>query len=232
MSHSAAGERVERVERVAHRGVPRHVLENTLPGFARALELGADAIELDVHVTRDGVVVVHHDDAVRGRGIAEATWPELRDVELRDGQYMPRLEDVFELVADRAAVYVELKGRGVALPAIDVARRFGRRYAMHSFDQAAVERVAASAPDIPRGVLLDEGVEDPVDAMRRAVSRTGARDVWPHRSLVDAAFMSGAAALQVRVIVWTVNAVGSARTLRDLGVSGICTDDVSLLDNL
>lgn len=220
------------VERVAHRGAPREVLENTLASFARALELRADAIELDVHVTSDGVVVVHHDDAVRRRRIATTPWTFLRDMTLRGGHPVPRLQDVFELVGDRATVYVELKGRGATEPAIDVARRFGRRYAMHSFDHAAVERVATIAPDIPRGVLLDRGTRNSVEAMRRAIDRTGARDVWPHRSLVDARFMASAAELGARVIVWTVNMARTARALRDLGVSGICTDDVSLLDNL
>src|SRR5439155_7107203 len=54
-------ESAKRVQRIAHRGAKREFPENTLPAFQRAFERGADAIELDVHATRDGVVVVHHD---------------------------------------------------------------------------------------------------------------------------------------------------------------------------
>src|SRR3954468_14214277 len=180
--------RSTRLERVGHRGAPREMLENTLPSFARALELGADAIELDAHVTSDGVVVVHHDDTVRRRAILETPWRDLADVALRNDARVPRLQDVLELVRDRARVYIELKGRGVETPAIAVARQFGVSYAMHSFDHDAVERVARAAPDVARGVLLDRGTRQPVVAMQAAVARTGARDVWPHESLVDAAF--------------------------------------------
>jgi len=234
-SHSSPSpSRSTGVERVAHRGAPRELLENTLPSFARALERGADAIELDVHITSDAVVVVHHDEIVRGRPILETPWGEIERLELRDGARVPRLDDVFALVADRATLYIELKGRGVALPAIDVARHAGRkgRYALHSFDHSAIELAAAAAPEIPRGVLLDEGRPDAVGVMRAAVARTRARDVWPHWSLVNAAFMAAAKDMGARVIVWTVNSAEGAMALRDLGVDGLCTDDVTLLDRL
>ncbi|HET9425615.1 MAG TPA: glycerophosphodiester phosphodiesterase, partial [Gemmatimonadaceae bacterium] len=55
------------VERIGHRGAPRRYLENTLPAFTEAVRLGADAVELDVHVTADGQVVVHHDPALSRR---------------------------------------------------------------------------------------------------------------------------------------------------------------------
>ena len=216
------------VERIGHRGAPREALENTLPSFRRALELGADAIELDAHVTVDGVVVVHHDDAVLGKAIAATRWADLEHLELRDGGRLPRLEEVFELTGDRVSLYIELKGRGVTESAIALVRKFGRGHAVHSFDHAAVELASRIAPDIPRGVLLDEGTGAPAEAMRSAVTRTRARDVWPHWSLVNADFMTAAKALGVRVIVWTVNARNRAARLTDLGVAGICTDDLSL----
>jgi glycerophosphoryl diester phosphodiesterase len=221
-----------RVERVGHRGAPREQKENTLPSFVRALELGADAIELDVHLTADGVVVVHHDDAARGRAIATTLWSELKDVDLGDGAHIPRLQDVLETVADRATVYIELKGCGVESAAILTARQWGRRFALHSFDHAAVERVAAAAPDIPRGVLLDRGTPRAAQAMQSAIERTGARDVWPHWSLVDEPFMKAARQLAARVIAWTVNSEGTARALRDLGAAALCTDDLTVLAKL
>lgn len=221
-----------RVERIGHRGAPREVMENTLPSFARALELGADAIELDVHVTSDGIVVVHHDETVRGHTIRASPWREVAAIELANGGHIPRLDDVFEMVGSRATIYIELKGAGVETPALVAARRWGGRYALHCFDHAAIERVAAAAPDVARGVLLDRDTRTPTQAMRAAIARTSARDVWPHWSLVDAPFMDEARALGVRVIVWTVNSDGTARALRELGVQGLCTDDLTILANL
>ena len=221
-----------RIERVAHRGSPRQALENTLPSFEAALANGADAIELDVHVTADGVVVVHHDPAAKGHEIARSTWPELSELDLGNGARIPRLADVLRLVGARAIVYIELKGIGVERPAIAVARAEGLRYAVHSFNHEVVERAANVAPEISRGVLLDRGTPDPIEAMKTAVKRTLARDVWPHESLVSQAFVNAARQIGARVIVWTVNDEALARRLAQFGVDAICTDDVRLLVNL
>src|SRR6185503_16073460 len=100
-------------ERIGHRGAPREYPENTLPAFERAIELGADAIELDVHVTADGVPVVHHDPDVRAeprRALAQMTWSEVARVHLAPGIAIPSLEQVLAAVGNRAMVYVELKG--------------------------------------------------------------------------------------------------------------------------
>src|SRR5437868_4454617 len=123
-----------RIERVAHRGSPRQALENTLPSFAAALANGADAIELDVHVSADGVVVVHHDPAAKGKEIARSTWSVLSALDLGNGARIPKLVDVLRLVGARATVYIELKGVGVERAAMTVARAEGLRYAVHSFD--------------------------------------------------------------------------------------------------
>src|SRR5204863_3805750 len=131
-----------RFERVAHRGVPRERTENTLPGFLLALKRGADAVELDVHVTQDGEVVVHHDSAVKRKPIARTTWRDLSQIDLGSGDRIPRLREVLEAIGERATVYIELKGRAVEDQVIDVAKQFGHKYALHSFDHEAIARVA------------------------------------------------------------------------------------------
>ncbi|HEX7938212.1 MAG TPA: glycerophosphodiester phosphodiesterase, partial [Gemmatimonadaceae bacterium] len=177
------------------------------------------------------VVVVHHDELAAGLALASADWADVSAIRLAGGARIPRLEDVLTTVAGEATVYIELKGRDVEAAALDIARRHGKRYAVHSFDHAAVERARALAPEVPRGVLLDRGTADPIMAMEVACRRVAPRDVWPHSSLVDAAFMKAAATLSVRVIVWTVNSRSEAARLNDLGVAGLCTDDVRILAN-
>lgn len=221
-----------RFERVAHRGSPKELPENTLSGFLLALEHGADAIELDVHVTKDRVVVVHHDDSVQGHVLAQAKWPELSKVDLGDGARIPRLQDVLQAIGDRAVVYIELKGQAIEKETIEMARKFGRRFALHSFDHEAIGRVGRMAPDIPRGVLLDRDTPRPMDALRQVAAHIRPRDVWPHWSLVNEPFVRLAHELGTRVVVWTVNSPGTAGIFVSLGVDGICTDDVTLLANL
>jgi glycerophosphoryl diester phosphodiesterase len=219
------------IERVAHRGAPRERLENTLPGFLLALERGADALELDVHVTRDGEVVVHHDYDIRGHVIASSAWSDLSALDLGHGSTMPRLVDVLDAVGARAMMYIELKGVHIEHSVIDVARSHGHRFALHSFDPDAVARVALEAPDIARGILIDRETPHADAEMRRLVTRLQPRDVWPHWSLVDESLMRAARELGVRIIAWTVNSSESARELAALGVNGLCTDDMRVLNH-
>jgi glycerophosphoryl diester phosphodiesterase len=219
------------LELIAHRGASRERRENTLSAFERALELGADGIELDTHVTRDGVVVVHHDPVPRGDtaspGLAGRPFASLgaREVEtfrFGDGSGIPTLRDVIDLVGDRATLYVELKGRAIEAAVIDCLRDGRGRYALHSFDHAAVKRVRPLAAAMPTGVLLASYLLEP----ERALQAAGARDYWQSGDLVDAELVDRIHAVGGRVIVWTVNRPEDATALAAIGVDGICSDDL------
>lgn len=220
------------VERIAHRGSPRELPENTLPGFLLALEHGADAVELDVHVSADGVAVVHHDPAVQQHPIAATPWSALSPLDLGGGARIPALRDVLIAIADRATVYIELKGSGIEAPVLEVARAHGRRWALHSFDHGAIARVKAMDGSAALGVLLDRDTRNAAGALRDLAARIAPRDVWPHHTLVDARFMDAASQFGMRVVPWTVNSRETARHLATLGAAGLCTDDVRLLFNL
>jgi glycerophosphoryl diester phosphodiesterase len=219
-------------ERVAHRGAPRERTENTLEGFLLALERGADAIELDVHASLDDEILVHHDFEVQRLNIESTARGLIERVELPGGGRVPRLSEVLREIGDRATVYVELKGRDLEDRVVPVLREFGHRFAVHSFDHDAIVRCGEEYPEIPRGVLLDRDVPQPIERLREAVERAEPRDVWPHYSLVNERFMDAAGELGVRVIPWTVNDRADAARLAALGVAGLCSDDVRLLANL
>jgi len=221
-------------ERVAHRGAKREFTENTLPAFERALERGADALELDVHASADGVVVVHHDPTL-GRDVVGAapgsrldamTWGELQGVELSPGITMPSLAQVLDLVGGRAIVYVELKGPSVEEAVIEVIRRSATICHVHSFDHEAIARAATLAPDIPRGLLYDDHSIDRAVPTMQAV---GATTLWPEWRLVDRPLVERVRAIGGRVIAWTVNTRANAVRLLEGGVYGLCSDDVRLL---
>lgn len=223
-----------RPARIGHRGAPREYPENTLPSFARAIELGADGIELDVHATSDGIVVVHHDPVPRatvadhrltGRAIADLTHDQLRAFSLAPDVGIPTLAEVLSLVGDAAVVYVELKGAGIERPVIDVIRESTARCAVHSFDHAAVARAKRLAPEIRRGLLFSRRPRDPAASLQGA----GALDAWPEWPLIDQDFVTWVRRVGGSVIAWTVNDAAAARRLTALGVDGLCTDDVRLI---
>ena len=223
------------MERIAHRGAKRELPENSVAAFRRAFERGADAVELDVHATSDGVVVVHHDPTIRlpaersKRAIAETSWDELQRVELAPGIGIPRLTDVLAITPPGKIVYVEIKGERIEQAVVAVLSENSVRCAVHSFDHLAIARCRELAPDLPRGILFDDG---PAGAMIGALEATGARDLWPRWSLIDASLVAQAHDAGARVIGWTVNSVSAAQSLIDVGIDGLCTDDVRLLDDL
>jgi glycerophosphoryl diester phosphodiesterase len=216
-------------EIIGHRGAPRAYLENTVPSFLCALEAGADAVELDVHATKDGEVVVHHDPRLErrhprashpGPEIATHTLDELLTYAGDRRERVPRLAEVLSLVDGRATVYVEIKGAGIESQVIDVNRGSQARCAIHAFDHRVAQRVAVLAPEIPRGILSASYVLDPAGELRRA----SARDYWQHWEMVDAALVDAVHAAGGRVIAWTVNEIDDAERLAALGVDGLCSD--------
>jgi glycerophosphoryl diester phosphodiesterase len=216
---------------IGHRGAPRERPENTLPSFLRALELQADGIELDVHCTKDRVVVVHHDEIPRatppsarlaGRRIDALTFDELQGFSVRGLALISTLAEALAVIKGRADVFVELKGSGIEREVLDVIRASvaPERCAVHSFDHAQVARARALAPEIRGGILFDRAVPDPVAAMQAA----DALDLWPNHEHIDASLVERVHGAGGRVIAWTVNKPGQAVALAALGVDGLCTD--------
>jgi glycerophosphoryl diester phosphodiesterase len=218
---------VRTVERIAHRGAKREFPENTLSSFRRAFELGADAVELDVHSTRDGVVVVHHDPTLskHGPAIKDLTWAEL---DHRSDGRVPQLRSVLEAIPASATAYVEIKGVGIENVVAETLANVPVRCAVHSFDHGTIERMREIAPKVARGVLFDGSLA----SLNDVLARSAARDVWPHWKLVDQALVNRVHARGCRVIAWTVNSREEARRLAAFGVDGICSDDVRLLEEL
>jgi glycerophosphoryl diester phosphodiesterase len=213
----------DRSLRIAHRGMPRQARENTLASFALALAAGADGIELDVHATSDGVVVVHHDPELStGAVIAFTTRVELRE-QPPHGAQIPTLTEVCALVKDRAELFVEIKGAGIEELVVAALEGYDGRVAIHSFDHDLIRRLADVQCPYRLGVLFEDALD-----VRALMERTGALDVWPHHPLVTRALVDEVHSLGGRVIPWTVNSADDVQRVTSLGVDGICTDDVSL----
>jgi glycerophosphoryl diester phosphodiesterase len=128
--------------------------ENRMEAFRAAHAEGADMIELDVRLTRDGQLIVHHDARLKaGREpIDSLTRAELRQL----ASHVPTLEEVLWWARDRIGVYVELKAEGTATPTAGLVRslRMAEQVIVGSFQHGLVEELRAEAPEIPRSVLV------------------------------------------------------------------------------
>ena len=216
-----------RPEVIGHRGSPRDHRENTLASFRRAFDAGANAVELDVHGTADGAIVIHHDPVTNSRSgesgprltIADSTLASVREVAIADGP-IPRLDELMASVPTNDTVYVEVKAKGIEEAVVSIIRATATRCAVHSFDHRIARRIRELAPEIPVGILQTSYPIDPIRPMHDA----GARDLWQHWELIDESLIERVHADGGRVIAWTVNDVDVARRLAGWGIDGICSD--------
>jgi glycerophosphoryl diester phosphodiesterase len=211
----------------AHRGASAEFPENTLPAFARAVELAADGIELDVHLSSDGVPVVIHDETVdrttNGSGaVADLTAAALQALDAGGGAGIPTLAEVLDLVGDSLHVDIEVKAAAAADAILaETGARRDLRFAISSFDHDVLRHVRSVEPAVELWPLTDDVIDDAIDTANALGSPIIAiDDPMVNKEIVDYAAARGRA-----LWVWTVNDPERAAALDTLGVAGICTDD-------
>ena len=230
---------------LAHRGASGHAPENTLSAFRLARDLGADGLELDVQLSRDGAVVVLHDEDVQrtsdGHGIASAlTLAELRAFDFGawhseefQNERIPLLSEVVDFVTSSGLwLNIELKGNPAIdpeLPRAVAALVNGRldpmRTILSSFDIPAMDAVAENMPDFPRALLVERLDRAAWSELARRDARAGPffRFVHPHFRSLDAARISRIHASGQRVLPWTLDRVRPLERCLSLGVDGVIT---------
>ena len=210
---------------IAHRGASRHAPENTVAAFGLARALGADAVELDVRLTADGRLAVHHDARVPdGRAIAE-----IRSADLP--AHVPLLEAALQ-ACDGMWVNVEIKfdeadeARDPKRSIADVAWRgvatsgWVDHVLFSSFDWPVLERLREVAPGSATAWLLVAA--SPLHAAQAAAA--GRRALHPHFAAIDAELVDACHERGLAINAWTVDDPAEMRRLIDLGIDGICTN--------
>jgi glycerophosphoryl diester phosphodiesterase len=218
---------------IAHRGASGRLPENTLPAYELAVELGADMIEVDLHRTRDGAIVVTHDEDLRGLGgageIADATLAEVRALDAGGGARVPTLDELLDGFGARIALNLELK-RGTraeyegleaaALAALE-ARGLVERTLFSSFYDPVLARLRALSGAVRIGLLVSRRFPDGWAGRAR---RVGAEALHPELALVTPELVRAAHGEGLAVNVYTVDAPADLARLVALGVDGIFTN--------
>jgi glycerophosphoryl diester phosphodiesterase len=207
---------------IAHRGASGYEYENSRAAFRRAVVLDADGVELDVHTTSDGGLVVHHDPEIVGAGpIGALSLAETRQIRLRNGEAIPLLSEVLEIVGDRD-VWIEIKSlperHDPALFQVLDRGPAPHRCAVHSFDHCLIARLGDARPQLRRGILLSEATDDPIGAMQAV----GASALWQEWKQVDRDLVSRVHEAGLIIIAWTVNEIADVERMARLGVDGLC----------
>ncbi|EJC83930.1 glycerophosphoryl diester phosphodiesterase [Rhizobium leguminosarum bv. trifolii WSM2297] len=216
---------------IGHRGASGHERENTITAFRRAAELGAEMWELDTQLTRDGVVVVSHDDHLErvfgiDRRISEMTAAELAAL---DGVDVPSFSEVAALGrATGTGLYVELKAPGTGVACWRHLAEMNQRFACFgSFDTAQVRELRDAGCDFPLSVLIRVG-HDPhalgdeagADILHLCWERAGERP----QDLVTETLMHRAFEADREIVLWHEERRSILDDIMKLPVLGICTD--------
>ncbi len=217
---------------IGHRGSAGTRPENTLVSVRAALADGADWIEIDVHAAAGALLVIHDGTLERttdGHGrLVERTLAELRALDAGNGERIPLLEEVLDLVDGRAGVNVEIKDPAALVPVLALVEariasgaRWRDRLLLSSFMPEVTAALAARRGAGWRlGALYRDDVRDPLDF----AATVGAWSLHPPLRALDATLVERAHAADLAVLVYTVNRAADIRRCLALGVDGIYTD--------
>jgi len=233
----------EKFLRIGHRGACGHAPENTLKSFRKAMELGVDMVELDVHLCQSSELVVIHDSRLErttnARGyVARKTLPELKKSDAGEGESIPTLQEVLDLLDKRVKVNIELKGPKTILPVLKIieknVKERGWRYddfVLSAFKRSILKKLSRikspcqhiqgqNKTSIKTGVLLVERRSDVISFAKKVQ----ADYIHAHRYLIDECFVRQAQQNGLKVFVWTVNEKQDIERFKSYGVDGIFSD--------
>ncbi len=239
---------------IAHRGGSLLAPENTLAAFARGIAEKADGVEMDVHLSKDGEIIVMHDaDLSRttdGSGkIGDLTLAEIRRYNAAakfgggavDPQKVPTFQEAVDLVAGRVALQVEIKVKpdgtryaGIEQKVIDVLRKANmvEKTVVISFDWNVLKDIKAIEPRLNTGALAGSAyfrsVSDPATAAQQ-VKAVGADYFGVDKAYMSEALLTELRKLSIGAGAWTVNTEADMRRIAAMGPAFITTDRPDLL---
>ena len=226
--------------KIAHRGSSGTYPENTSLAFEKAIEAGSDMLEMDCRLSKDGHVVILHDERLDrvagGRGTVQGkTIQQLKKLDVGawfkkkfKGQRVLTLEEVIEVVNGRVDLNLDIKSvhrgsLGIEIRILFVLTHYNYlgRTILSSFDYRSLRRARELAPEARIGLLYDANVkEDPF----RTAKELKADCLQVHKDLVTSDFLEKTARSGLRTFVWTVNEVVEMEKFLAMGVDGIISD--------
>lgn len=229
------------IKNIAHRGYSAQYPENSMLAFSKALEAGCDGIELDVHLSGDGIPVIIHDERVDGTSdgsgaVKDMTLTQLKTLRLSKGERIPTLEEYFDLVKT-ASVFtnIELKNsvfryEGMEQKVIRLIRSYGLedRVLFSSFNHFSILECKREIPAVPCGFLTWSWLIDAGEYTRR----NGVECYHPEFHSLTGAGLKELHEHGVLVHPYTVNERSDLEMMITMGVDGIITNDPKLLGRL
>jgi glycerophosphoryl diester phosphodiesterase len=233
-------------EIVAHRGIPAEAPENTIASFQRALELGADAVELDVRLTRDHIPVIYHyyylqENTSASGAIFDFTLEQLREVKVyckenpaAEAGHISTLSEILELFGGKIGLEIEIKGPEPEAPevigaALNGFKDFWDSIEVTSYEPALLLSIQQFCPGLTADLLFprSESWMKPDVVQYQAIHTTRlahARAVHLHPTQCSETIVNALHHHDIEVHAWDVNDEQALETVARLGIPRLCTD--------
>jgi len=223
---------MNKILKFGHRGAKGHVTENTLESIQKALDLGVDGIEIDVHMCKTGELVVFHDftlDRITdGTGeIGKFSLSELKQLKVENLYSIPTLTEVLDLIDNKIFINIELKGEHTANPTCTVIKDYvdNKNWTMDhfivsSFQEKELLDVFSCNPNIALGVLTKASVNQAVALAKRI----NAKAIHPNLALLSKDNVKQTQDQGYKVNVWTVNTKQAIARMKSYNVDAIISD--------
>jgi glycerophosphoryl diester phosphodiesterase len=218
--------------KIGHRGAKGHAPENTLVSFQKAIDIGVDGIELDVHLTYDHQLIVIHDETLNrttsGSGfVNNFSLKQLKPLRIDNLHEIPTLEEVLNLVNQQVFINVELKGKNTAKPVAELIEKYVsekkwsyEHFIISSFDWNALQEVRSLNPKIALGVLTQTDLELAVGF----AEFIKAKSIHPYFHLLTKEKTVLIQEKGFQVFPWTVNELEAIQKIKSFQVDGIISD--------
>lgn len=223
---------MNKILKIGHRGVKGYEPENTLISFEKAIEMGADGIELDVHLSIDGHLIVIHDETIdrttNGKGfVNQLTLQELKSFTINNEHEIPTLEEVLDLVDQRCFVNIELKNQDTAEKVVQLIEHYisdkkwnHSQFIVSSFDWNALQQVRFLNENIRIGVLTETDLDLAISFARFMKAEA----LHPDFQLLTNEYVAKIQEKGILVFPWTVNEKDAIQRMKSCSVDGIITD--------
>jgi glycerophosphoryl diester phosphodiesterase len=223
---------MKKILKIGHRGAKGCEPENTLISFEKAIEMGADGIELDVHLSLDGHLIVIHDETIdrttNGKGVVnQMTLHELKSFTINGEYTIPTLDEVLELVSQRCFVNIELKNQEAAEKVVQLIEHYisdknwnNDHFLVSSFDWNALQQVRFLNDTIRVAVLTETNLDLAISFARFLKSEA----LNPDFQLLTKEYTAKIQEKGIQVFPWTVNKADDIQRMKSFNVDGIISD--------
>jgi len=218
--------------KIGHRGARAYEPENTIRSFKKAIELGVDAVELDVRQTKDFELIVMHDPTVDkttdGKGaVTDLTLQQIKKLDAAKGEKIPTLGEALDFIDKKVKILIELKETGYEEKVVEAVRKRGleKNVIIVSFHEDALRKIRTFNSEIETGLIYATH-KNPV----KAGLDLKAQYLLPLYRFVHTANVQKAHENGLKVIAWTINTPEEAEAYAKKGVDGIASDKPDVLN--